>query len=152
MPTIPISQESPSVFDPLYEQILKRFTGGMPDVSDIAGLSGPIAPVAGLMSKIPDPKSHVAPVIDALTDLIRHRGWQMKPTTLKAPKEAMTLDNSYRVAKALKDPTIGNLLTATDYTDASQLLQRTENVMSGDYGDELTNSMIRKLFPVLFEK
>ncbi len=53
MPTIPTSQESPSVFDPLYEQLIKRFIGSGADVSDIAGLSGPLGIAAPLIAKAP---------------------------------------------------------------------------------------------------
>ena len=53
MPTIPINQESPSVFDSLFEQVMKRMKPSTPDVNDIGGLMGPIGVPAGLISKIP---------------------------------------------------------------------------------------------------
>ena len=53
MPTIPINQESPSVFDGLFEQVMKRMKPSAPDVNDIGGLMGPLSVPAGLISKIP---------------------------------------------------------------------------------------------------
>lgn len=59
MPTIPTNNESPSVFDPLYEQLIKRFIGSRADISDIAGLSGPLGIAAPLIAKAPLPRKGI---------------------------------------------------------------------------------------------
>ena len=84
MPTIPINQESPSVFDSLFEQVMKRMSPSTPDISDIGGLMGPIGVPAGLISKIPF--DQVAERNKRLLNMLKI--YQSTPETIKAVEAA----------------------------------------------------------------
>lgn len=137
MPTIPVNQESPSVFDPLFEQVMKRLRGGVPDASDIGGLTGPIGVPAGLISKIPFdqvPFRH-----EVLRTLLKQQ--QVDPEIMQAfefavkknPRVTAHLDSIFQKSD-LPSNALGNALSLSNGRSIISISPKTIEKMYGPKG------------------